>query len=348
VRNILFISIFTMLLAACGSGSESDIDHEQLAQFKGLELPPEITFLSDMESGGYIALNQNISGEITGSETASFNYTSENTGYVSFQYDSPNENVRLYIEEDGVGMYTWWFSRGEPSVFYLSAGKIYTFELYQYFVAEDGYTPIEKPGVIGEFELSLADLSRQSLQLSENEFLLNFNHTGSAQEQGRPENSGYYPNQKGPESYNSLLIVNFFNGYKRGLYQDSEVEYAKVSGSKFEFHTPAEIKQYSEGGIPFVMRESQQILKLEAGYGSVTGQYHYEYDIGLEQELFGMLIRAESSCNYYAYYEIAPPAESECAMLDKLINGEAELRYSDLKTDWLRISDGTIAGKIIL
>jgi len=348
VRNTLLTILIPIFLAACGSGSESNIDHEQLVRFKGLEQPPELTLLSSAESGGYIDLNQSISGEITGSEKASFNYIPSYSGYVSFQFDSPSENVWLNIEEDGVGIYTLWFSRGEASVFYLSAGKVYTFEFYQYFVAEDGFTLIEKPDVIGEFELSLADLSRQSLQLSENEFLLALNHNGSVHEQGRPENAGYYPEQFGAENYRRLLIMNFLDGYKRDLYLESEVEYAQVSGTAFEFHTPAEIKQYSEGGIPVVIPESHQELNLDVGGGLISGLYYYEYDIGLEQEMFGISLRGNYVCTYYESNSVMPPAESECAMAKILNSSDANSLYSTLRTDWRRISDGTLMGKIIL
>ncbi len=366
MRNILFTLIFSMFLAACGSGSESEIDHEQLALLKGLEQSPQVTFLSSIESGDSIALNQSISGEITSSETASFDYYPLNSGYVSFQYDSPSENVWLRIKEDGVGTYTRLYSRGQPSVFDLSAGTVYTFELYQYFLAEDGFTLIEKPDEIGAFEISLVELNRQSLQLSENEYLLELNYNGNFYEEGRPEISLYNFEESGSENYQRLLIVNFLDGYNRDLYQELEIAYAQVSGSTFEFRTEAEIKRNSEVGLTLIIPESQQTFKLDVRNGSISGWYHREYDIGLEQSALASALVADP-----CYFEtvlvsagpvdaVVPTASEEpgltvlpalggvCAAPEVLNSAEDELLYSDLKTDWLRISDGTIIGKIIL
>ncbi len=348
MRNFLFTSIISIFLAACGSGSESDIDHEQLARFKGLEQSPEVDALSSSDSGGFIDLNQSISGEITGSETASFSYTPSYSGYVSIQFYSPSEDVQFNIEEDGVLSYPLSLWRDNSSVQYLGAGKVYTFEVDQYFIDEDGFTLIEKPDEVGEFEISLAESNRQSLQLTENEFLLELNYSGSAIEQGRPDNAGYYPEQAGPEDYQALLIINFLDGYKSGRYLDSNDEYAQVSGATFEFRTEAGIEMQGTNKFTALIPETRETVVLDVSDGSISGSYRHEHDIGLFQEIVSFILGAETMCDYFESMSLIPPEDSECAELEKLNSGEAELIYSDLKTDWLRVSDGNISGKIIL
>jgi len=162
------------------------------------------------------------------------------------------------MAEDGEWFIYRAFSRGRSTEVHLSAGKVYTFELYQYFVAEDGITPIEKPGETGEFELSIAELSRQSSQLTENEFLLELNYIGNIHEQGRPANARYYPEQAGSEDYRSLVIMNFLGGYKISGYQALEIEYAQMSGVTFEFRTEAGIKK--EVKMRYLMPELREQL----------------------------------------------------------------------------------------
>ncbi len=210
----IFLFIFISCLTACGSDSSEVLDLTQLEQFKGQARAPEISEVA-VVGGDIIYLNQRSYGEVFDGYDVLLEFTAEQSGYTVIKISG--EGVDLgsnpLIQFSSLKLVEF----GESSsIFYMEQGNVYSFTLS----LRDGELG-------GSFELELVEANRESLKLSNNEYVLDMRLIGDVYHEGMEPFDEYVLDQ--------ILVLNFSDSYQRSLDPLSDETYGDSSGSIYYF-----------------------------------------------------------------------------------------------------------------
>jgi len=244
VYKFFLSMLVSLFLTACGSDSSDSLNLTQLEQYKGRANTPSISEVAVVD-GDTVYLNQNSYGEIFEGLDVRLGFTAEQSGYTFIKISGVGVDLRSnpLIQVSSLQLLEF----GESSaIFYMEQGEVYGFTLS----LRDGE-------LVGSFELELIEANRESLQLSDHEYVLDMKLIGDV----------YYD---GMEPFDELvldqaLILNFSDLYQRSIDPRSDETYGENSGSIY----------YFEWNLSNV--ELRQEFNLNTMEGDISGTYFLRF-----------------------------------------------------------------------
>ena len=254
VNKFFLFPLFSFFLVACGGDSSDSLDLAQLEQHKGRANAPVISEVV-VGDGATIYLNQRSYGEVFEGLNTRLNFTAPISGYALLLLTESTVDFSS-IPSMGVGSLFFREFGGYRSVFYMEEGERYAIELS--VVAGESS---------GNFELELVEINRESLALTENEYLLELNFVGEKHFEGGGRECDAYSQPvdssiKYAEDYSGTVIFNFADSYQRQLYSNVGNEYAETSGSTLSFNREEAFYTWNE------------TFNINTHSGAVTGSYY--------------------------------------------------------------------------
>ncbi len=129
----------------------------------------------------------------------------------------------------------------------------------------------------GSFEIELVEMNRESLALTDNEYLLDLRYVGERYFEGGGRDCDIYSqpadsSKKYAEEYSHQVILDLSLGYQRQLYADTGNEYGDISRGTL----------YFDKDEPYYIW--QEIFHIDSDTGLVLGSY---YKKEIEPDLIG-------------------------------------------------------------
>ena len=281
VYKFFLFPLFSFFLVACGGDSSDSLDLAQLEQHKGRAYAPVISEVA-VGDGDTIYLNKRSYGEVFEGLSTRLNFTAPTSGYALLLLTESTVDFSS-IPSMGVGSLFFREFGGYRSVFYMEEDERYAIDLT--VVAGESS---------GNFELELVEINRESLALTENEYLLELNFVGERHFEGGGRECDAYSQPvdssiKYAEDYSDTVIFNFEDSYQRQLYANIGNEYGETSGSTLSFNREESFYTWNEA------------FNINAHSGTVAGSY---YKKEIVPDIMGDLI-GDDICARLTMYRVS-------------------------------------------
>jgi hypothetical protein len=257
MKKILTASLISACLAGCGSDDKNNGLDVDLSQFKGSESVRSISNGGSVSDGSALLINQKVTGNIIDGSSVNFNFNHSPGELVTAKLSSSAEDLDLFVYGGTVDVDSTSLTSNELVIFNSEANQDYSVQVESFTGG-------------GAFDLTLNETTRDSLNLSNNEYLVSFSYSYS-------ENCSYSATPiEGTNQF--MVIVNFNDGYMDSLSRTNSISFSKVSGNSF---TLASSNSGTDADGPYEdSSNTTYTLNLEAGTltGSGTSSYSYTYN----------------------------------------------------------------------